>query len=227
MFQFIKQDQIEDLPAAGQGFGDFFFQFIDAFRSTSVRSAVVAGILVHVVRRVAGADSVVRFGPDILKKARYETDSGFYTSTLSLFGTLTSLVLIDSVGRRPILLSSISCLFFTFISLFLEARYSKPSLISVLLFYAFFFLNSLCFTTIPLVYNAEVYPIGFKILGGGFSMAANCFASVIVSVTLPSLQDRLELLIFGVHAMCCAIGFIGIVFFVPETMNTSVEERRG
>lgn len=194
----------------------------------SVRHAVVAGIVVHVVRRVAGADSVVRFGPDILKTARYETtDSGLYTSTLSLLGTLSSLILVDVVGRRPILLTSISCLFFTFIGLFLEARYSKPSLISVLLFYAFFFLNSLCFTTIPLVYNAEVYPIGFKILGAGFSMAANCIASFVVSVTLPSLQDRFELLTFGVHAMCCAIGFIGIAFFVPETMNTCVEERRG
>ena len=114
----------------------------------------------HVIKRLAGAFAIIHFAPKIMELASCETDFGIYFSSLNVLGAISSLVLVDILGRKPILVGSLSGMLIGLICLFLEIHRSSVSILSVIVLYLFIYLDSVGFATIPTIINAEVYPSG-------------------------------------------------------------------
>ncbi|KAM3736872.1 hypothetical protein ACB098_09G014800 [Castanea mollissima] len=217
-------DAIEDAEAVSTDFYSFFQSIVSSFRNVIVRQALLGGICVHVVKRISGSDAIIYFAPEIFDAAGYKTNFAPYVTILGILGPFVSLFIVDVFGRKPILVGSLACMLISLITMFVETYRSVVSVFSIILFYLYVFANALGYSTIPIILNSEIYPSGFRVLGAGIAISANYFTTLIVSLLFPKLVDWLGMQVFSLYAMFCGLALVVITLFVPETMNTNIEE---
>ncbi|KAM3736881.1 hypothetical protein ACB098_09G015200 [Castanea mollissima] len=217
-------DAIEDAEAVSTDFYSFFQSIVSSFRNVIVRQALLGGICVHVVKRISGSDAIIYFAPEIIDAAGYKTNFAPYVTILGILGPFVSLFIVDVFGHKPILVGSLACMLISLITMFVETYRWVVSVFSIILFYLYVFANALGYSTIPIILNSEIYPSGFRVLGAGIAISANYFTTLIVSLLFPKLVDWLGMQVFSLYAMFCGLALVMITLFVPETMNTNIEE---
>ncbi|TQS33800.1 hypothetical protein Golomagni_05843 [Golovinomyces magnicellulatus] len=78
---------------------------------------------------------------------------------------------------------------------------------------------------VPFTYSAEVYPLSHRETGMGFAVATCLFWAAVLGTSFPFLLHQAKPIgAFGVYAGFNVVAFIMIFFFVPETMQRTLEE---
>ncbi|KAJ7978386.1 Polyol transporter like [Quillaja saponaria] len=161
------------------------------------------------------------------------------TIAVGLFKTMFILVatfLLDRVGRRPLLLTSVGgmivCLASLGVSLtIIDHSHTKLmwaivlSIASVLCFVVSF---SIGMGPIAGVYSTEIFPLRLRAQGASMSVAANRVTSGVVSMTFISLYKGIS--IGGAFFLFTGIAMVSWVFFftmLPETQGKTLEEIEG
>ncbi len=140
--------------------------------------------------------------------------------------TLVAIVLVDKVGRKPMLLVATAGMG---VSLVLLGAAFKFQLLpaSALLFVTLLYIAFFAMTLGPIVWvvMAEIFPI--KVRGRAMAIATLIlwFADFVVSLTFPVISDRFHPSVaFWLYAAMCVIDFVFIWFFLPETKGKTLEE---
>jgi len=171
-------------------------------------------------------------------------------ATTNLLFTILSLVLIDALGRRRILLLSIpvmvlallSCaLAFTKIILPSDTNSHNPSsstsaidiiplsarsspifvVASIILYVAAYAVG---LGNVPWQ-QSELFPLSVRSLGSSLSTATNWGSNFVVGISfLPMLEWLSPSWTFMVYAVVCLLGWFAIWFIYPETSGLSLEE---
>lgn len=153
--------------------------------------------------------------------------------------TAISLILIDRVGRRRMLLRSLP---FMILGLLLAATgfhslstgvspklHQQPDhgggaiivLTSIILFVASFALG---LGNVPSM-QSELYPLAVRSLGSGVAMAAAWSSNFIIGLTFLPLTDALTpTWTMVMYAGLCIVGYYLIYLMYPETAGLSIEE---
>lgn len=117
------------------------------------------------------------------------------------------------------------CLFFTGFSFWIPHE-SKAQIACVALgIYLFGIVYSPGEGPVPFTYSAEAYPLYIRAQGMSLATATTWFFNFILSVTWPSLLKAFKPQgAFAWYGAWNIIGFLGVLFFVPETKGKTLEE---
>ncbi len=205
-------------------------RFRDLF-APRFRKAILVGIGLAVFQQITGVNTIIYYTPTILQMAGFKSASSAILATV-LIGvinvgfTIISLFLVDRVGRRPLLILSISAMGLSLTHLgiaFGAAHVSSAAIVLDVLIYLAFFAVGLGPVFWLLI--SEIYPTTVR--GQAMSLASVTIWACdwLVTVTFLSLMDHLGTRgSFWVYAAACAAALIFSIGLVPETKKRTLEE---
>lgn len=206
--------------------------------SPVLKRMLITGLGIQCFQQITGIDATVYYSPAILRTAGITSDNKLLAATVAVGFTKTifiliAILLIDRVGRKPLLyVSTIGmtiCLFCLAASLHLldKGLVSTPAGIAVALVtvcgnVAFF---SVGMGPISWVMGSEIFPLRVRAQAAALGTVANRVSSGLVAMSFLSICDAISVsgtfFIFGVLS---ALSVAFMYRFVPETRGKNLEQ---
>lgn len=232
------EDDVIEVKKESGGGGKGVWRELFLCPTPKVRHILLTGVGIHLFQQLSAIDAVVMYSPRIFQKAGIKTDRekllasmgvGFSKTIFCLVATF----LLDRVGRRVLLLTSVAGLAFSMLGLATgltiidNTDHNLPwaiawCIIMSLLCVAFF---SIGLGPIPWVYCSEVFPLRLRAQGCAIGVAVNRAVSGGVLMSFISLYKAIT--IGGAFFMYSGVSVIAWVFFftlMPETQGRTLEE---
>nr|XP_019702653.1 probable polyol transporter 6 [Elaeis guineensis] len=203
-----------------------------------VKHILIAAIGIHFFEHATGIEAVVLYSPRIFKKAGIRTRNKLLLTTMSVGLTKTCFILIatfllDRVGRRPLLLTSLGGMVVSLSGLGLgltmvehtEERLVWAVTLSILAVLSFVAFYSVGLGPITWVYSSEIFPLRLRAQGASMGVAVNRVMNGTISMTFISLYNAIT--IGGAFFMFGGISILAWLFFFflcPETRGRPLEE---
>lgn len=211
-------------------------KFLDLFTCSSNRKAILIALGTRTVQQLTGINAIIYYCKSIFQEsANFMSpgESAVILVTVQLVLSGVSSAVVDFFGRRPLLIFSLSG---TILSLLISGTYvyiknctsidtSSFDFVLLLALLAFIVIFSLGLQTVPLLLISEVFPTNVKAFALGL---ADVYFSIISSLVSKYFSDVSEA--FGMHvpfytfAVCCSLGLIFIIIYVPETKGHTLED---
>ncbi|KAI9307812.1 general substrate transporter [Cunninghamella echinulata] len=182
-------------------------------------------MLVHVAGQLTGINAIMYYSTSIFQvsfanNAKYVTIG---VSALNVVLTIVSILLIDRLGRKILLLISSAgmCIFSVVMTISLIYAVSPLQVLCVMLFVAFYAVG---LGVIPFVLTAEVYPTYAVGTASSIALVVNWLCNFIIGLIFPSLQNVTGPYVFLIFAGICLLVTIFVFIFIPETKQKSIDE---
>ncbi|ERN17551.1 hypothetical protein AMTRI_Chr13g92430 [Amborella trichopoda] len=204
----------------------------------AVRRIMIAAVGIHFFQQASGIDAVVLYSPRVFKKAGITDNSQLLGATVAVGFTKTITILIatfmlDKVGRRPLLLTSVGGMIISLCGLGFGLTMITNSdeklvwaiaicIATVLLFVTFF---SIGMGPITWVYSSEIFPLRLRAQGASIAVAVNRVVSGVLTMSFISLYKAITIGgSFFLFAGIASVAFCFFFFFLPETKGRNLEE---
>ncbi|XP_043709170.1 polyol transporter 5-like [Telopea speciosissima] len=207
----------------------------------SVRRVLIAAVGLFFFQQASGIDAVVLYSPRIFQKAGIKKKNDLLGATVAVGFSKTIFILVatfllDRIGRRPLLLTSVGGMIVSLVGLassLMVVDHSEKQLmwaivlcvVMTLLFVASF---SIGFGPIAWVYGSEIFPVRLRAQGVSIGVAVNRVTSGVIGMTFLSLYKAIT--IEGTFFMFAGITGVAWTFFymfLPETQGKTLEEMDG
>ncbi|XP_044507400.1 polyol transporter 5-like [Mangifera indica] len=204
----------------------------------AVRHILVCAIGIHFFQQSSGIDDVVLYSPRIFEKAGITSDNKKLLATVAVGFVKTIFILVatfllDRIGRRPLLLSSVGGMILSLATLgfsltIIDHSHAKLpwaiglAITAVLSYVAFF---SIGMGPITWVYSSEIFPLKLRAQGVSMGVATSRVTSGVLSMTFISLYNSIS--IGGAFFLFAGIATVAWLFFytmLPETKGKTLEE---
>lgn len=191
---------------------------------------VLIGSLIAAFQQLTGVNAVIMFAPDIFQAAgSMREDSLFQSIIVGLINflmTIVALRLVDTKGRKTLLLWGAIGMIISLSYLTFEFSGSTPNPIGVLialLVYISFFAAS--FAPVMWVIISEIYPNRIKGLAMSFSTAVTWLCAFLTIQFAPVISNSLGVnYLFGIFGIFCIIAFAFVKIWIPETKGKTLEQ---
>ncbi|KAF2364373.1 Major facilitator sugar transporter-like [Trinorchestia longiramus] len=207
---------------------------IKLFRLPQNWKPILVVFLIFMCGQFSGFAVVVNYTVTIFDAANTGIDSNTSTiivGTVRFLSTLVSAVLLDRVGRKPLLMVSAigSCAGMLSIGAFFYVKEVHDAAQNIgwlplasLLLYVFF--NELGYGPIPWLLSGELIPLAVRTLGNGVAVTAYSMFAFIISVTFPSILKHFSS--YAAFWMYAAFSLSGVFisWWLPETKGKTLEE---
>lgn len=200
-----------------------------ALLAKNVRAVLVIGVVLAVFQQWCGINVIFNYAQDIFASAGFDINDSLKsivaTGSVNLVFTLIALRLVDSWGRRRLLLWGAGSL--SVIYLLIGAAYALhllglPVLLLVLAAIAVY---ATTLAPVTWVLLSEIFPERIRaqaVALGVFALWSACF---VLTYSFPWLNAHLGPAgSFWFYGVICAAGFVFILRKVPETAGVSLEE---
>ncbi|KAJ1407392.1 Sugar/inositol transporter [Sesbania bispinosa] len=211
------------------------------YPTPAVRHIFIASLGIHFFAQATGIDAVVLYSPRIFEKAGITSDTKKLLATVAVgfvktFSILVATFLLDRVGRRVLLLSSVGGLVVSLLTLAVSLTiidHSRTtlnwaiglSIAAVLSFVGTFSIGS---GPITWVYSSEIFPLRLRAQGVAIGAGVNRITSGVISMTFLSLSNAIT--IGGAFFLFAGIAVAAWIFhytMLPETRGKTLEEIEG
>jgi MFS transporter, SP family, galactose:H+ symporter len=211
---------------SGGGWADLFEPLI--------RPALIVGVGLAIFQQITGINTVIYYAPMILEFAGFKSASASILATVgvgvvNVAMTIVALLLVDRVGRRPLLLVGLAGMILGLAALGLAFR--LPGLSGSLVWIAadslMLYVGAFAVGLGPVFWLliSEIYPLKIRGLAMSVATAANWGANLLVALTFLTLvQMAGRSLTFWVYGLVGVGAWLFVWFFVPETKGRSLEE---
>ncbi|HTE29877.1 MAG TPA: sugar porter family MFS transporter, partial [Chryseolinea sp.] len=195
----------------------------------SILPALLVGIGLAVFQQLCGINVVFNYTPKIFESIGASQDDQLlqtvFIGGVNLIFTLLAMLLVDKLGRKPLML--IGALGLSLVYIIVVVMLGKGSgsvswfLLSAIGLYA------MTIGPVTWVLISEIFPN--KVRGAATSVAViSLWLSYFVLVfTFPILFEKLKDSTFYIYSGICLIGLIFVWFFVKETKGKTLEELEG
>ncbi|KAF3335328.1 putative polyol transporter 4 [Carex littledalei] len=206
--------------------------------SPVLKRMLITGLGIQCFQQITGIDATVYYSPTILRTAGIQSDNKLLAATVAVgfaktIFILIAILLIDRVGRKPLLyVSTIGmtvCLFGLATSLYLldKGLVSTPAGIAVAIAtvcgnVAFF---SVGMGPISWVMGSEIYPLRVRAQAAALGSVANRVSSGVVAMSFLSICDAISVAgAFFIFGVLSALSVAFMYRYVPETRGKSLEQ---
>lgn len=201
---------------------------------------MVIGIVLCVLCQGCGAFTIICYAATIFQGTGAKMDpsiSGIILGVVQIFGTYVSTILVDNVGRRPLLIVSAggSIVGLSTVGVFSYLHSTGQDLsavdwIPVVSLSFVIFISNTGLVCLPFVMLTELLSAKFRTIGCSMGMIILSIMAFISLKTMPVLMQTIHIYgIMGVFAGICVVGMFVIVFFVEETkgkvLNVTTERK--
>mmetsp|Transcript_80203 Transcript_80203/g.248930 ORF Transcript_80203/g.248930 Transcript_80203/m.248930 type:complete len:517 (+) Transcript_80203:112-1662(+) len=238
----------EDAPLTpGGGRGSTWALY---WKDARVRRALMLGCGLQCLQQWAGINTIMYYGASVLQKAgesqpaastcftaesKHDVATTIYFALAQVVGVFISWLMVDRLGRRPLLLTSLvgvmASLFATG-CVFSRNEVSQVSVVVAVVVYLVFFGVGL--SPVPWTVNAEIYPLHVRAQCVSMSTCANWIMNFVVAQTFLSFSKGMSTHrdnpkahpdgIFWLYSGISAVGLFFVWFRMPETKGLSLEE---
>jgi sugar porter (SP) family MFS transporter len=205
-----------------------------ALWSPAVRGSLFIAVGFMVLIPATGINAILYYGPQIFSLAGISSNKSAIFATLlvaitNVLATVIALVLVDRVGRKPLLYVGIGGMTAALLVLsfcFHQHAELGPSLGKIATACLMFFITCYAFSIGPIAWIlvSEVFPL--RVRGRGVAAATLSFgtSNFLVSLTFLSLikaaGTSLTLIIYGAF---CILTLFFVAFVIPETKGRELE----
>ncbi|CAG9859270.1 unnamed protein product [Phyllotreta striolata] len=204
--------------------------YLDIFRQQTARRAFSMCMVASSVQQLSGIFVILAFMSSIFSKSgRVSGDTfGIITGVIQLCTVFGSSVLVDKVGRRPLLLiSSLVCSLALFVmGYYINLQNSDDMVWLAILGIVLYVIGyGIGLGPIPMTLSGELFPNDLRAMGCGIVLVADNSAICFIMFCFPFASEN-----FGVQycmwffSLACLIGFVCIYLVVPETKGKSFNE---
>jgi sugar porter (SP) family MFS transporter len=205
-----------------------------ALWSPAVRGSLFIAVGFMVLTPATGINAVVYYGPQIFSLAGISSNKSaifatFLVAVTNVLATVIALVLVDRVGRKPLLyagLGGMTVSLFLLSACFHMQAVLGPSLGMIATGCLMSFITCYAFSMGPIAWIlvAEVFPL--RLRGRGVAAATLGFgtSNFIVSLTFLSLIKAAGTsFTFAVYGLFCILTLVFVRFVIPETKGRELE----
>jgi sugar porter (SP) family MFS transporter len=195
------------------------------------RKALIVGVGLAVFQQITGVNAIIYYTPIILQMAGFHSASTAILATVlvgavNLVFTVVSLVLLDRVGRRPLLLLGIGLmgLSLAYLGYLFGVQHVQriPILIDLLVYLAAF---SLSLGPIFWLLISEIYPTTIRGQAMSLATVTIWIFDLLASITFLSLTESLGTRnTFWLYGLACVAAFVFSYREVPETKGRTLEQ---
>ncbi|TYK13448.1 polyol transporter 5-like [Cucumis melo var. makuwa] len=207
----------------------------------SVRHILIAALGLHFFQQASGSDSVVLYSPRIFEKAGITSSDHKLLATVAVgivkaIFILVATFLLDRVGRRPLILTSVAGQTISLAILGFSLTIINNSDVKVkwaIVLCIATVLSNVAFFSIGLgpmspVYTSEIFPLRLRALGVSVAVTLNRIVSGVVAMTFLSLYHALTIGgAFFLYAGIAAVGWLFFFVVFPETRGHNLEDIEG
>ena len=207
--------------------GSFSELFRGRFRKAGI-FVVGLGFLVQ----ITGINAFVYFSPTIIQEVGVKSTQETFLATglIQVAGVVAEIVsffLVDRWGRRPVLLTGITCMGIA--NAILVVAYllgpSVPLAIAGMLLFIVAF--NFGYGSLVWAYASESFPARLRTQGGSAMLGSDLFANIIVGVVFLSALGALGgSLTFGIFLVLAIVAFFFVYALAPEVKGRQLEDIR-
>ncbi|KAI8376907.1 general substrate transporter [Blakeslea trispora] len=198
---------------------------IQIFLDPVIRKIAISVLVLHMIQQLIGMNAVMYYSTTIFKMS-FDAEMSKYmaivTTVVNFVSTIASLILIDRMGRRPLLLiaEAGACIFS--VLLVIGYVYSIGALLVVSVFgYVISF--AIGVGPIPWMMTSEMSPVYASSAVGSCATAMNWAMNFLIGQCFPVIFASIHGYSFAIFAAIAAMAFAFTWIFVPETKNRSIE----
>ncbi|SEO92536.1 MFS transporter, sugar porter (SP) family [Halogranum amylolyticum] len=198
-----------------------------------LRPALVVGVGLAAFQQVTGINTVIYYAPTILESTGFNNSASILATVgigvVNVGMTVVAVLLMDRLGRRPLLLTGLAGMSLTLTAL--GVAFFLPGLSGVvgwaalvsLMFYVAFFAIGL--GPVFWLMISEIYPLKVRGTAMGVVTVVNWAANLLVALTFLQLIDVLgQSWTFWLYAGLSVAALVFTYYLVPETKGRSLEE---
>ncbi|RKO72769.1 MFS transporter [Sphingobacterium puteale] len=194
------------------------------------RSAFFLGLFLPLFSQLSGINAIVYYGPSILLESGISLANSYHTQLFfgaaNVLFTCFAIWKVDHWGRRPLYILGTSGATISLIVtgyLFSQEQPNNVALIGSILLFLFFFAFSI--GPLKFVVAAEIFPNAIRARAMGISIMVMWISDAIVGQLTPILLASWGAsYTFWLFAFFCAIAFIVVLGYLPETKGKPLEE---
>ncbi|RHY31274.1 hypothetical protein DYB32_003640 [Aphanomyces invadans] len=194
----------------------------------SIRFPLIVGIALQIAQQLSGINAVMFYANSFFKGVHLANPlvGATLVGAINVISTGVALVLMDTAGRRPLLLWScggmiVSCILLTLGLWHMLPYYDMVSVGGVMLFVWFFEIG---LGPIPWLIVAEMFPAKPRPTAMSVATMVNWTFSFVVGIAFPTMQSSLLENTFVPFGIVLTIAFIFVYKYVPETKGKTLEE---
>jgi sugar porter (SP) family MFS transporter len=205
-----------------------------ALWSPAVRRSLFIAVGFMLLTPTTGINAVVYYGPQIFTLAGISSDKSAIFATLlvavtNVLATVIALVLVDRIGRKPLLYMGLGGMITALITLSVSFHMQAAlghSMGIIAIACLMFFITCYAFSIGPIAWIlvSEVFPL--RVRGRGVAAATLSFgtSNSIVSLTFLSLLGAVGTsFTFAIGATFCLLTLLFVRFVIPETKGRELE----
>ncbi len=223
----------EELAEIGRALGEGSGGFAEMLRTPYLRATAFVVTLGFLIQ-ITGINAIIYYSPRIFEAMGFTGNFALLglpalVQVAGLAAVLTALLLVDRLGRRPILLCGIAMMVVAdvvLLAVFARNHLGGAGLVfgfaGVLLF---IFGYTMGFGSLGWVYASESFPSRLRSLGSSTMLTSNLVGNAIVAaVFLTMLHSFGGAGTFAVFAVLAVVAFGFVYRFAPETKGRPLEE---
>jgi sugar porter (SP) family MFS transporter len=192
----------------------------------AVLPAVFIGIILAIFQQLCGINVVFNYTPRIFQSIGVSQDGQLlqtvFIGGVNLVFTLLAMVLVDKLGRKPLMLIGAGGLAILYIIVVRMLAAGSANVSWFLLAAIGTYAMSLAPVTWVLI--SEIFPNKIRSAATSIAVLSLWAAYFVLVFTFPILFERLKDSTFYIYAVICVLGFIFIWRNVQETKGKTLEE---
>ncbi|KAJ7742574.1 sugar transporter-like protein [Mycena metata] len=213
---------------------NYFERFRDLFTVPRIRRATWASGMVMLSQQMCGINIIGFYSSTIFVDGGFSPTQALYASlgfgALNFVFAIPALFLIDSFGRRSLLLFGFPMMFLFLLAAglsFLIPDSESQTRTGVIALFVYIFTIFYSFTEGPVAfqYSAEVFPTVHREQGMAWAVSINLFFAGVLGLTFPPMVAAMgQIGAFCFYAGLNLVAFVGLFLLVPETKLYTLEE---